>query len=148
MLNRAALNIQAVNAGIPTPTISLSPTSATFTATAGGGNPAATTIAVTNTGGGTLGGLNTGILYNNGVVPWLNVSLSSTTAPATLTLTATTGSLAAGTYSATVSVQTGAAGVTNSPQSIPVTFTVEAAAVIVPPFHALRGGFQLLSGGF
>ena len=91
------------------------------------GNPAAQTVAVTNSGIGTLSGLAIGtITYGAGATGWLAASLDVTTAPATVTLTPTTGSLAAGTYTATVPVTSTATGVTNSPQNISVTFTVAA----------------------
>lgn len=111
------------------PTIALNPTAQTFAATAGGSSPAARTVAVTNGGTGTLSGLSIGtISYGAGATGWLAASVSPTTAPATITLTATLGSRAAGSYTATVPVLSSAAGVTNSPQNISVTFTVSAAA--------------------
>ena len=53
---------------------------------------------------------------------WLAAALSSATAPATLSLNPITGSLSAGTYTATVSLISPVAN--NSPQNISVTFTV------------------------
>ena len=80
---------------------------------------------MTNGGTGTLDGLGVGtITYGAGASGWLAASVSPATAPATVTLTATLGSLAAGTYTATVPVTSTATGVTNSPQTISVTFTV------------------------
>ncbi len=108
-----------------TATIVLNPTSVTFTATQGGSSPAAKTVAVTNGGGGTLSGLAVGtITYGAGASGWLQAAVSPTSAPATVTLTATLGSLAAGTYTASVPVTSGVAS--NSPQTIGVTFTVGA----------------------
>ncbi|MDZ4865555.1 MAG: hypothetical protein SGJ01_19240 [Gemmatimonadota bacterium] len=105
------------------PTIGLSPTSFTLTATAGGASPAARTVQVTNSGGQTLTGLGTGtISYTGGSPGWLAASFNQTTAPATLTLTPTTGALAAGSYSATVPVTSGVAG--NSPQNVTVSLVV------------------------
>jgi hypothetical protein len=111
-----------------TPQISLSPASLTFTATQGGANPASQAVTITNSGDGTLSGLNIGsISYGPGAADWLQAPvLSNTTAPATLTLQPVTGSLAAGTYTATVPVQSAVAS--NSPQSVTVTFTVTAPA--------------------
>jgi hypothetical protein len=109
----------------PPPTISLSPGTLAFSGVAGGTSPAGQTVAVTNTGGGTLSGLSAGISYGSGS-GWLSASLNTTTAPATLTVTASLGSLAAGTYTATVSVSSAVAA--NSPQNIGVTFTVRAPA--------------------
>jgi hypothetical protein len=123
----------------PPPAIALNPTSVSFTTPLGGGNPAAKTAAVTNGGGGTLSGLAIGtITYGAGASGWLAASVSPTTAPGTVTLTATLGSLAAGQYTATVPVTSSAAGVANSPQNISVTFTVTAADIVVTHFSASR----------
>jgi hypothetical protein len=110
------LTVQAAPAG---PAISVSVTSRTFSATAGGGNPPSLQAAVGNSGGGSLTGL---AVAENPAVSWLAVSLSSTTAPATITFQATTGTLTAGTYTTTVQVTSPVA--TNSPQSVTVTFNV------------------------
>lgn len=111
----------------PSATIGVSPATVSFSGTQGEANPAAQTVAVTNTGGGTLSGLSATTTYTAGQpTGWLNASLSSTTAPATLTLTPTTGTLAPGTYTATVNLAS--AGATNSPRAVSVTFTVEGAA--------------------
>ena len=107
------------------PAISLSPTSLSFSAVQGGASPAAKTVSVTNIGTGTLSGLSASVSYANGS-GWLSASLNTTTAPATLTVTATTGSLAAGTYNATVSVSSGVAS--NSPQTVAVSFAISAGA--------------------
>ena len=106
------------------PAIALSTSSVAFAATAGGGNPANQTVAITNSGGGSLGGLAVGPIGYGAGQPtgWLGVGLSSTTAPATLTLSVTTGALVAGTYSATAPVT--ASNATNSPQTVTVTFVV------------------------
>ena len=108
-----------------TTSISLSSDSLTFSAMEGGADPAASTVNVTNGGGGSLTGLDVGsITYGPGASGWLTAGLATTTAPATLTLQATTGSLAAGTYTATVPVTSDVAA--NSPQNVTVTFTVVA----------------------
>lgn len=122
----------------PAPTIALSSTAISFSATAGGSNPSAQSVQITNGGTGTLSGLAGNVTYQAGQPSgWLAASLSATTAPATLAITPTTGTLAAGTYSATVAISSGATGVTNSPQSISVTFTVAGVST----------GFQLQSIG-
>ncbi len=112
----------------PPPMIALNPTSRSFTATQGAANPASQTVAVTNSGGGTLSGLSIGtVTYGAGASGWLQTpTLSGTTAPATVTLQPLTGSLTPGTYSATVPVLSSVA--TNSPQNITVNFTVNAVA--------------------
>jgi hypothetical protein len=117
----------------PAPVIALSSTSLTFAATAGGSSPAAQTVSVTNGGSGTLSGLAIGtITYGAGASGWLAASLSATSAPATVTLTATLGILAPGSYTAIVPVASSASGVTNSPQNIGVAFTVSGVAPATP----------------
>ena len=105
--------------------IAVNPSGVTFEATAGGANPAPQTAAVTNSGNGTLTGLTATVSYAAGQpTGWLTAAWNQTTAPATLTLQATTGTLAAGTYNATVAVASPVAP--NSPQNVSVTFTVTA----------------------
>src|SRR5262245_43378403 len=112
------------------PTIDLSPSVIAVSATAGGADPTVQNVAVTNSGGGALTDLGLGsITYGGGAGGWLTASLVGTTAPTTLNLQAATGSLAAGTYTATVQISSGLSGVT--PTSTVVTFNVSAAAV--PP---------------
>jgi fibronectin type III domain protein len=107
------------------PSIGLSETNKSFSATAGSGDPAAQTVAISNAGDGTLSGLAASVAYGAGQpTGWLNATLSAATAPSTLTLTPTTGSLTEGTYAASVAVTSAAAS--NSPQSVSVTFTVAA----------------------
>jgi len=126
------------------PTIGLSPTSVSFNAPASGADPAAQTVSISNLGGGLVSGLDGSVSYQGGVTGWLTTSLSGTTAPATLTLNATTGSLATGSYSATVTITSSTAA--NSPITLPVTFAVGAtsAGISVSPatltFAAIRGG--------
>ncbi len=118
-------------AGIPIPpAIGLSPTTLSATAVAGGGNPSAKTVTITNAGSGVLTGLGTGtITYSAGASGWLTPSLNQSTAPATLTLQPITGALAAGTYTATVPVTSAVAS--NSPRTVQVTFIVSAPASMV-----------------
>ncbi|HKQ72361.1 MAG TPA: S8 family serine peptidase [Blastocatellia bacterium] len=112
------------------PTIGVSPASLSFTATAGGSNPANQTISVTNTGGGTLN------FTASDDAPWLTVSPASGTAPSTLTASVDITGLAAGTFNGTITIS--ATGATNSPVSVPVTLTVNPA-----------GGAELIvNGGF
>jgi subtilisin family serine protease len=105
--------------GSPSPTIGVNPSSLSFTATAGGSNPANQTISITNTGAGTLNWTAT----ENG--SWLTISPTSGTAPSTLTASVNISGLAAGTYNATITIS--AAGATNSPVNVPVTLTVNGA---------------------
>jgi hypothetical protein len=128
----AALTVQCGGDGggvtPPTePAIGLSSASVSFNGTAGGAAPTPQVIEVTNSGGGTLDGLSTTISYAAGqATGWLSSSLSATTAPSTLILTVTPGSLAEATYTANVAVTSATAG--NSPQAVTVTFTVAPSA--------------------
>jgi hypothetical protein len=112
------------------PTIGVSPSSLSFTATAGGSNPANQTVSITNTGGGTLN------WTASDNATWLTISPTSGTAPSTLTASVNISGLAAGTYNGTITIS--ATGATNSPVSVPVTLTVNA-----------TGGTELIvNGGF
>ena len=115
--------------GAPTcaaaPVLSVSPTSLSFAATQRGAGPAAQTLSVVNTGGGSLP------FTASASAPWLTVSASDAAAPATLTVTASQAGLAPGTYNATVTVDGG--GASGSPRSVPVTFTIAAAPPPPPP---------------
>jgi hypothetical protein len=97
------------------PTIGLSPTSLAFSGTSGGSNPTSQTIAVTNTGTGTL----TWTVADN--ANWLTATQSGSSITAAVNLSG----LAAGTYNGVITVS--ATGATNTPQTIPVALTVTAA---------------------
>ena len=102
----------------PAPIIGLSPTSLSFTAMQGSSSPANQTVGVSNTGGGTLN-------WSASVTSGTFLSLSGTTSgtnAGTITAVVTLGSLAPGTYNGNIQVT--AAGASNTPQNIPVTFTV------------------------
>lgn len=103
------------------PVIGASPTSLSFAATQGGANPATQTLSISNTGGGSF---SWSAVKN---ATWLTLSPVSGTGNGAVTLTVTTGSLTAGSYSGAVTVNApGASSVT-----VPVTFTV--ATVPIPP---------------
>ena len=122
------------------PALSVTPASLSFSATAGGASPAAKTLSVANTGGGTLS------FTASDDAPWLSVTPASGTAPRDLTVSASVSGLAAGTYTGNVTVT--AAGATGSPKEVPVTFTVDpppaTPALAVTPaslsFSAAAGG--------
>jgi hypothetical protein len=97
-------------------TLTVTPTSLAFAATAGGASPAAQTLAVTASP-------NTSFTASKGSSAWLSVSPSSGTTPATLTASANGNGLAAGTYTGTISVAGN--GLTTN---VPVTFTVSPAS--------------------
>lgn len=89
------------------------------------------TVAVTNDGSGTLGGLALdAVAYAAGEpTGWLAATLSGTTAPATLTLGAAKGTLGGGTYSATLTVRA-ADGTLGSPRQVVVRMVVPPRAVL------------------
>jgi adhesin/invasin len=117
----------AVVAVVPRPLIAFSRDSMGFTAFTNGPNPPPDSVFISNAGGGSLGTLGlAGITYGTGASGWLGATLSGAPESDTLTLAAQTGTLAAGVYSATVSVT--AANATNSPRSLKVSFTVGAGA--------------------
>ena len=112
-----ALTITA--APVP-PAIGMSPTSLSFTAKQGGGDPTAQTLTISNTGGGTLS------WSASHDATWLGHSPNTGTGTGTVTISVTTGTLTAGTYSGQVTLwPTGATSVT-----VPVTFAVTAAPTI------------------
>jgi hypothetical protein len=103
------------------PVIGASPTSLSFASTQGGANPATQTLSISNTGGGTLS------WTTSENAAWLTLSPSSGTGNGAVTLTVTTGSLAASTYHSTVTINASGA----SSVSVPVTLIVATAPV--PP---------------
>jgi hypothetical protein len=127
-----------ITAAAAPPAIGVTPGSLTFTAQQGSGNPTPQSLAVRNTGGGTL----TWTVSNNAA--WLSHSPTSGTGTGTVTISPVTGSLTAGTYTGAVTLYaTGAAAVT-----IPITFTITAPAaqptISLSPtsltFNATAGG--------
>ncbi|HYR30993.1 MAG TPA: Ig-like domain-containing protein [Gemmatimonadales bacterium] len=122
MIRSSTDTLRVTIASPGSPAIGLNPTSATFTTTAGGSDPAPQTVTVTNAGVGTLSGLSAAVTYVTGTPGWLAAGVSPTTAPATLTLTPTLGTLPAGTYTATVTVSSSLSGV--APQPVSVTLQV------------------------
>jgi len=101
----------------PPPALAVSPASLSFSGVAGSANPAAKTLSVSNTGGGTLS------FTASDDAAWLSVSPGTGTAPRDLSVSVGTSGLAAGTYNATVRVES--AGVAGSPKLIPVTLTLD-----------------------
>jgi hypothetical protein len=101
------------------PSISLNPTSLSFSGTAGGANPLAKTINLSNPTGGTL----SWTLAES--APWLALNITTgTTTTETDLISASIGitGLSAGTYSTIINVTASGAG--NSPQQIPVSLTL------------------------
>jgi hypothetical protein len=100
--------------------LTLSAGSASFSAVQGGGNPPAQLVAVRNTGAGSFADLVTvtrgAMDYGSGTSGWLSATVTGDE----LLLQATTGSLSAGTYTATSPVSSPTGGSV----SVSVTFTV------------------------
>lgn len=124
----------------PSPEIGVSSTSVLFDATQGGPDAVAKSMAIHNAGGGTLNGLSVGsVTYGSGATGWLKPpQLSGTSAPSTLSLQPTTGTLAPGAYTATVQVVSTA---TDSPRDIVVVLTIAA-----PPQIGLSSTSLTFSG--
>jgi glucose/arabinose dehydrogenase len=122
-----------VNAPTP-PALSVTPTSLSFSAVEGGAAPSSQSLAVANTGGGTL------TFTTSDNASWLAATPASGTAPGTVAVSVTPAGLTRGTY--TGSVQVTASGATGSPANIPVTLTV------TPPSTGLVGawGFDEAAG--
>ena len=76
----------------------MTPTSLSFTATAGGPDPAAKTLSVSNTGGGSMDWT-----ASDGAA-WLSLSPASGTNAGTITATPSITGLAAGTYTTDVTI--------------------------------------------
>lgn len=99
------------------PSIGVSPGSLSFTAQQGGANPASQSLAIRNTGGGTL----SWTVSNNAT--WLSHTPTSGTGNSVVTISPTIGSLTAGTYNGTVTLY--AAGSTTV--IVPISLTITAA---------------------
>ncbi len=105
------------------PTIGLATNAIGFVWEEGQPHPGAQTIAVTNTGGGTLRGLTTSVRHPQGTPSgWLAASVDAETAPTQLRLVVDPDDLQTGVYDAFVDVS--AQGATNSPQEVRVRLTV------------------------
>lgn len=108
----------------PAPRLALTRDSVAFEGRAGEADPPSDTVGIRNLGGLTLLGLIvSAIRYDFGAADWLMASIDSSTAPATLTLTArTAGVTTAGTYRAAVSVA--AVDADSSPRAVQVTLRI------------------------
>ena len=94
----------------------LQPATLSFAAFQGNGNPSSQSVTVYNEGSGTL----SWTAASN--QSWLNISVSSGTTPATVSISVNTSGLAAGNYTGTITIS--ASGATNPPQTINVSLTV------------------------
>jgi hypothetical protein len=112
-----AMVVSAADSNSSGPLLVTSPSTVSFSAVAGGSNPAAAALSVTNGGTGTLS------FTSAAGASWLAVSPGSGTAPASVKLSPSISGLAAGTYTTQVTIAAGAATST-----IPVTLTLAAPA--------------------
>ena len=113
------------------PILTLSSAIVSFGASVGGVLPPTQSIDVTNTGGGTLSSLAVSAPISSGGQPatWLTATLSSTSAPSTITFAVDQVGLSIGTYLASVGVSS--AGATGSPRTLAVTLVVSQNALII-----------------
>ena len=100
-----------------------------------GSAPAPQVVQCINSGGGTLVGLATTVAYGTGGTGWLSATLNQTTAPAALTVRATAGALAVGSYTATVTVS--ATGVASRSITVTLTVTTTGLQVTISAWPAL-----------
>jgi len=103
--------------------LAVAPQALTFNYTVGGTAPAAQAVSITNAGGGILS------WAASSGASWLSLSPASGTAPASLTVSVSPATLAAGTYAATAQITASGAG--GSPAPVGVTLVVQA---LVPAF--------------
>lgn len=123
----------------PTPTIGLSATSFSFAGIQGGSTPLAQTLTISNTGAGTL----SWTVSEN--APWLTLNTLSGTGAGTVVLNVNTAGMAAGSYSAPVTVT--ATGATNTPQTVVVTLSLTAPAVSTITLAPTSLTFSATQGG-
>jgi uncharacterized protein (TIGR03437 family) len=113
--------VLTVSAAQQPPSIALSTSKASFSYTLGGSAPASQLITIANAGGGTF------TWSASSGAPWLTVSPGSGVGSGTLSLGINPAGLTAQTYNSAITII--AAGATNSPQTISVVLTVNAAPV-------------------
>lgn len=127
-INRTTIPVSFTVGGTgSTPSISLSPSTLSFSGVAGGATPTAQQITLTNPSGGTLS------WTTSDDAAWLTLSTGSgttTTESDFISVTVNPTGLAANTYTAAVTIS--ATGAANTPQVIPVTFTLSAAPTSTP----------------
>jgi glucose/arabinose dehydrogenase len=123
----------------PPPLLTVTPSSLSFSGTAGGAGPASKTLSVINAGSGALP------FTATDDATWLSVSPASGSAPADLTVAVNTAGLAAGTYTGTVRVES--AGVSGSPKLIAVTLTVTPPQPPVLSVTPSSLAFSVVEGG-
>ena len=123
----------------------LTPASVTLADSASAGIPQPASIAVSNAGASVINGISLGPIVYQGTPGWLAATLTRSSTPATLSLSASDAGLPAGTYIAQVAVQANAAS--NSPQRIEVRFTVLAAGGAGAPRKGMEAALEQGSTG-
>jgi hypothetical protein len=119
-----AIQVSSGSSGQVVPaSLILGGTALSFNGTSGGSNPAAQNVSVSNGGGSVLN------WSASSSQSWLGVSPASGTAPGSISLQPNLSGLAAGTYTAAVTVNAPGAG--NAPQTITVSLTVAAPAPVL-----------------
>lgn len=102
----------------PQPILSVSPQNLSFGGVQGGADPSTQPVNITNTGTGTL---SFSVTSDSG---WLSALPTSGSAPATLQVKSSVGSLTAGTYTGHLTIT--ATGAQGSPATVTVTFNISA----------------------
>lgn len=121
-----------ISTSTPTITMALSPSSLSFSCAAGSSSSTPQTVGFTSSGG------NLDQWQLSGVPVWATSIPSTGTIAADIDVSVNCTDLAAGSYSATLSVSSSTAGVTNSPRTVGVSVTVTALATI--PVTAFKVG--------
>jgi hypothetical protein len=117
------------------PSVAVSTTTVSIVVVRGAATPTQV-VRVSNAGGGSLGQLSATVTYpRDGAAGWLSALLGSTTAPADLTLMPSVGSLADGTYTATVKVTGSEVAGTSS--TVNVRFVVASPPTLAANYYAL-----------
>ena len=124
-----------------TPTISVNPTSLSFSAVAGGGGPLSQTISVSNSGGGTL---NWSASVTSGSLDLVGTTSAANSGNFQVFLGSGTPTVA-GTYSANIRIT--AAGASNTPKDIPVTITLSPAPTPTISVNPTSLSFSAVAGG-
>ncbi|HEY6340933.1 MAG TPA: IPT/TIG domain-containing protein [Bryobacteraceae bacterium] len=115
----------------------VAPTGLSFNYSVGSAAPAAQTVSISNTGGGTLTWTASTTAY------WIALTPASGTAPGTLSVSMNPANLAAGTYTGTVQIT--AAGATGSPASVTLTLVVQGTQP-APSISAVTNAASFQSG--
>jgi len=105
-------------------TISATPTSLTFGQVVGGTAPASQTVTVSGTPGTISFSIATSEDSNGAAVNWLSATPATGTTPGTVTVSASAGSLAVGSYTGKITITAASPGASGSPITIPVTLNV------------------------